>query len=206
MKTFFIFLFLLVSSIVLGQGTDPADISIYPNQNKNKQYVLISSNGKRILSNTKAPHDGYEVKGKFKSVLLTDLVDAIKVQVREEISDSLATVEVGGSSDSAYYAIIQQSGSSNPTEAMVFQNDFGTATWEYDVTGTNLLSFSGLPSLQDTSFFVTIAIIGAAVPGDKIMVDVDESGDKFIFTSWNSANPEALADTWDMYLSITKKD
>lgn len=70
-------------------------LKINPDQDKNKQYIGMSSNGKQILGKKNRPYGTYETKGSFKSVLLTDFADALA-----NYMDSLSLVG-GSGSDSA---------------------------------------------------------------------------------------------------------
>lgn len=90
-----ILIFISFAAFAQGEGT-MSDIRIEPNQSKNKQYIGISFNGKQLLSNDRQTAGRYDIKGHFKSILLTDLVDAIKLQVADQISDSLSASGGGG--------------------------------------------------------------------------------------------------------------
>lgn len=94
MKNILILFFLIIGNCLIAQ-TGVQDLTINPNQNKNLQYIPISVNGKQLLSNTRKKLSVYETKGHYNSVLLIDLVNTIKAQIRQEISDSLATVQGG---------------------------------------------------------------------------------------------------------------
>lgn len=74
------------------------DLIINANQSKEKQYIGISSNGKKLLSNKKLSPTEWVNKGTFKGWELTQFADALKeyLNISQEISDSLSNISSGG--------------------------------------------------------------------------------------------------------------
>lgn len=97
MKYLFITISFLFSLNAFAQGQQK-NLIIDPGQSKNKQHIGISSNGRELLSNERREYGEHEIKGHFKSWLLTDFADALKeyMNIDEMISDSLASVGGGG--------------------------------------------------------------------------------------------------------------
>lgn len=121
-------------------------IRIEDNLSVDKQYFPVSYNGKKLLSNDALPKIKKR-KGFYNSILLQDLVNEIKKQVRTEISDSIATVSGGGVDTANYYeyiARIYQSGTDDPI-AFEFTNTFpDTVEWIRAGDGVYNMEINGI--------------------------------------------------------------
>jgi hypothetical protein len=101
MKNLILFLFVFISFTLNAQYETNIKVnpSIPDNVAKANQYIPISYNGKELLSNKKLKPGKRDKLSYYKPFLLSTLVDSIKSEVREEISDSLATAGGGDSFD-----------------------------------------------------------------------------------------------------------
>lgn len=174
-------------------------IRIEDNLSIDKQYFPVSYNGKKLLSNQALPKIKKR-KGSYNSILLQDLVNEIKKQVRTEISDSIATVGGGGGDSVIVLFCAQQS--TNPPDDTEIKNSFtgDTLTWTHEDTGEFSAVIDGITIEADEWFVEAFPAFASGALGIRLIAGV--TNNTFRVHTYNT-NGNATNNV-DFYLRLTK--